>query len=146
MLKVTKGVVSEIISNLDHYYPETEISDVSKIFDLNKFLKNFSNNEPTYTYGLKEIANMGKYYGEKRIVDQEYYGPLLNQSKLYEQWPYFKFMILHNFMVNQLNENELWEEIFRNFTINFEEIIKLAKIILMIPSNSACVERGIIIT
>ena len=55
---------------------------------------------PVYEYGLKELWKLCGFYGTKKNLKHEYFGPITNSSAVRDDWSYLKLMILHNFDSN----------------------------------------------
>ena len=91
--------------------------------------------QPTYQIGLNEIHNLCEFYGESRKYGAKYTQPIINSQELKNQWPFFKLMLLDNFQ-------DVIGDLFRYYTEDFKDVLDIMKIILLIPSNSACCERG----
>ena len=61
MIKVTKGLSKQIISNLEQYFPQTQIIKNSNIFNVKEFLMKFGLSSPTYEYGINEILELCEF-------------------------------------------------------------------------------------
>ena len=143
MLKVIKGFASTIIENLEKYFPSSDFIKETKIFDIKDFLKNYEGkSDSTYSFGLKEIYNFCEFYGEAKKFKSEYKQSLINSQLIKEEWPYFKLMLVNNFEYGKDKEKDSYLEVFKNHSEGFQEILSLMKLILLIPTNSACCERG----
>ena len=72
MIKVTKGLSKQIISNLDQYFPQTQIINNSNILNVKEFLMKFYASSTTYEYRINEILKLCEFYGENKVLKNEY--------------------------------------------------------------------------
>ena len=141
MIKVTKALV-KTISNLKHYFPEKATIKNSIIFDLREFIKKYSLNDSIYPIGNSELYDLCQIYGEKKKLGNQYIDPLVKSDDIKGDWPFFKLMLLHNYDKSKDSNTFIWKQIFKLHNEDYPELVNLAKIVLIIPSNSCSVERG----
>ena len=148
MIKVLRALSQNIIENLKKYFPDSGFIHDTWIFDIESFLKKHNQDSNVQSYGNSEILRLSEHYGEikkqeSRGIGSTYLPPLINSEKVIQEWPYFKLMLLNNFENDGKSKNkDYWKHIFRTQGGNFPQILKLAQLIFLIPSNSCSCERG----
>jgi len=65
------------------------------------------------------------------IFGSDYYVPLLDASKIKEEWPYFKMMLLHNFELPKDKNKDIFQEIFLCHKENYLNVLELATIAML---------------
>ena len=142
MIKVTKALAKQIIRNLKHYFPETTAIKNTNSFDVRELIKNYSVDDCIYGVGNSELYDLCEMYGIKKHIGNQYIDSLINIDNVKGDWPYFKLMLLHNYDKSKDSNTFIWKQIFKLHYEDYPDLIDLAKIVLMIPSNSCAVERG----
>ena len=126
MKTVMRGLANSIIEHLKKYFPESDFIKQTRIFDIEKFIKNTKPTDATYPIGLKEIFYFCEFYGESKKFGAKYAQPLIHSEKVKDQWPYFKLMLLHNFDREKLSEN-LIGDVYKFYKEDFKELLELMK-------------------
>ena len=145
MQEVIIGLSESIKENLQKYFPESDFINNTKVLDVKAFLKQYNPSMSIYEVGSKEVYDLADFYGTLKPFKAEYAQPLIKAQETKDEWPYFKLMLLNNFNSDDAKNKDVWRDIFLFHQESYQNILSLIKLIWLIPSNSACCERGKII-
>jgi hypothetical protein len=93
-------------------------------------------------YGQSEIEFLDKFYGDTRLVNNEFC-EIVEKGKLIEEWNLLKFY-LQSYKNIKMNFIEIWKDIFdtdNDFSFNYPNSTIIIKVALLILFSNAHVER-----
>ncbi len=135
-----KDYAIAIIDTLKARFPESKLYDALSIFDTNLLPKM---EKQMVEYGVKEIGYLGNYYGDLKIINDNFFSRIINKENLLEEWNSVKYY-LRSFSERNYDFTEMWKHIFdtdSNFINNYPNISLLVQVALIVPLSNATVKR-----
>jgi hypothetical protein len=134
--KCVKSFVHDVIENLEARFFHREFIQHFKLLDIKRTLEELSP-ENANTLFHSDIMQLRKFYA--------FY--LLNHddSQVGVEYQMFKHYLITNYKLQDVKNTSnilIWKEIFTTNQKDFINLFNLIRVMLIVPSNSCCCERG----
>ena len=145
VIKFAKEFCRKLMSHINKRFPDDEVLQSFRMFDLEAIIK--LDEKELLNFGNSQLFILEEAFGESR---RNAFGKNcrlpFNFEKIKEEYTHFKFMIVENFQPGEDGKcrdvMQAWQDIFQFHSREFEETLNLAKMFLIMPTNTAECERG----
>jgi hypothetical protein len=136
LVAVCQKFASSLVLNLESRFPHNALLSAFDIF--NPSLLNADEfDELPPNYGDVQIGIIADHFCKRRgNMDHE---PKVDRERLLAEWPIVA-QFLHKYREKDMIE--CWKPVMRRGGAMFQEVCKVVSVVLLIPTNTACCERG----
>ena len=140
--KFIKNFCNALLNNLNIRFPHEELFEAFRIFDV-EFISKLKEKDIS-NFGIDDLILIENFFNEPKLNDEgEYIRYFIDFNEVKDQFLRYKLIINNNFQHSGTIDTQLvWKILFSEYGLDLKEILKLAKIFLVIPISSVECERG----